>query len=405
MTSPIPEEKETRRRTLLMAGAVAASVLLLGVGVGLAVLAHRPLGTAPATGAAASEEASETASSGPDDEAQEPTRTGGQQLTNTTTVVPDAEVAAHPGKVVRSPQIAFRLGSQIYVADEDGGSARAIYRSDGAFSLAPDASALAIAAAPGGGSAVLVDVASGRSVPVTAAVDLPTWAGDSSWVAYTAKDASGTYSLRRAARDGAGDALLVSPGAGPKIASDGKQVAFVKTNQASNDDALAVLSVSSHKVTTLPSVNGRRIAKADGSLGYAWSPSGILYFAQAGGSAGSGYVGALDASLGSGRVLASLPTSPAGLAPDDLTFSPDGKQLVLTENGDDGYSRMLLVDAAGKAVRSLTTRRDAYPIRWTVDGKSILYIEGNAIQEETTALYRMNPDGTQRLMVVSGAGL
>ena len=403
MTSPALQEKAARRRTVLIASAVAASVLLVSVGVGFALLAHRPART-PVAGVVTSGEASENAT--PSGEESQVSTGTGQPLTSTTTVVTDDEVATHPGTIVRSPKIAFRLGGQIFVANEDGTQAKAVYRSQSApFALAPDASALAVAPPTSGGPAVLVDTASGRSVAVTGAVDLPAWAPDSSWLAYTAKDASGTFSVRRIAPDGTGDALLTKPGAAPQISPDSSRVAFVKTNQSPDEDPLSVLAVATRKVTTPPRVGGKRIAKANGALDFAWSPSGALYFAQTGGSADSGYVGLLDKSLGSGTKLTSLPTTPAGLAPDDLAFSPDGKHIVLTENGDDGYSRLVVVDVAGKRVSSLSTRRDAYPLRWTVDGKAILYIEGNAIQMEKTSLYRINPDGTRRLMVVSGAGL
>ena len=113
MTSPALQEKAARRRTVLIASALAASVLLVSVGVGFALLAHRPART-PAAGVVTSGEASENAT--PSGEESQVSTGTGQPLTSTTTVVTDDEVATHPGTIVRSPKIAFRLGGQIFVA-------------------------------------------------------------------------------------------------------------------------------------------------------------------------------------------------------------------------------------------------------------------------------------------------
>ena len=405
MTAPASEERDARRRAVLVALVVGVSVLLVGAGIALAVMARRPQGVRPATPVGSSD-TSQTATSGTVTPAGETTHSSQAATATTATVASAGSGSAHPGTVVRSSKIAFRLGGQIFVADEDGGHAKPVYRSaDAAFDLAPDASTLAVGRPSGGGSAVLVNVASGHAVPVVNAVDLPVWAGDSSWAAYTSRDASGTYSVRRISRDGTGDALLVKPGGSPQVSPDGRQVAFVRTNQSANEDALAVLSVPSKTVTRLPSLSGRPIARAAGSLDYAWSPSGTLFFAQAGGTTGSGYVGQVGTSLTGVSQLVSLPATTPALAPDDLAFTPNGSQIVLTENGDDGYSRMVVVEVAKKTARQLPTRRDAYPLRWSADGTSILYIEGNAIQMENTALYTINPDGTRRVLLVAGAGL
>ena len=66
---------------------------------------------------------------------------------------------------------------------------------------------------------------------------------------------------------------------------------------------------------------------------------------------------------------------------------------------------MWVVPTAGGTAFSLSTRRDNYPLQWTVSGKDILFIEGNAFQGENTSLYHVSPTGTRRLQLVAGAGL
>jgi hypothetical protein len=73
--------------------------------------------------------------------------------------------------------------------------------------------------------------------------------------------------------------------------------------------------------------------------------------------------------------------------------------------GDDGYSRISVADTAAHKITSISTRSDVYPIRWTLDGTSILYIFGNAIQNQSTSLYRMKPDGSSKTVILAGAGL
>ena len=52
---------------------------------------------------------------------------------------------------------------------------------------------------------------------------------------------------------------------------------------------------------------------------------------------------------------------------------------------------MWLVPITGGSPVSLSSRRDDYPLKWSVSGKDILFIEGNAFQGESTALFHMSP--------------
>jgi hypothetical protein len=53
----------------------------------------------------------------------------------------------------------------------------------------------------------------------------------------------------------------------------------------------------------------------------------------------------------------------------------------------------------------LSLRHDDYLLRWSADGKKVLFIDGNVLQGDTTQLMSARPDNTLRLTVVRGAGL
>jgi len=87
----------------------------------------------------------------------------------------------------------------------------------------------------------------------------------------------------------------------------------------------------------------------------------------------------------------------------DLCASGDGNRLAYAEAGDDGYSRIFAMDAAGGGSPvTLSVRRDDYPMCWGCDGR-LFFIEGNAWQGESTKLMSVQPDGTGRTTVLEGA--
>ena len=85
-----------------------------------------------------------------------------------------------------------------------------------------------------------------------------------------------------------------------------------------------------------------------------------------------------------------------------MTVSPDGGSVLLSAMGDDGYSRLWVVNVESGRFSALTTRRDAYPYAWDGQGR-VLFFEGNTFQGETGALVSALPDGTSRHFVVTGA--
>ena len=72
---------------------------------------------------------------------------------------------------------------------------------------------------------------------------------------------------------------------------------------------------------------------------------------------------------------------------------------------DDGFSQLYVADTSAKKITALTSLYSEYPKGWVLDGTGVLFIRGNAIQNETTGLWRMNPNNTGRTLLVKDAGL
>jgi Tol biopolymer transport system component len=398
MTEPIPDDT-TGRRTWLIAGVLALTVVLVGVGVSFAVMALRagdaktptftPAQPTQASGSLVESSAVTTTGAGASPTGSV-TPTGAAGSTTPTT--------PPPGQIVRSARIAYRRQGAVWVAGEDGSNAHLVVSSaDGDFSLSPDGRTLAIMKGPNetADHAVLVDVETGVESSLPAATELPSWAPDSSWVAYTAGDLLSGFSIRRAGRDGRGDALVRSQAAAPSISPDGKRIAFAKHLQASAEDTspISVYDLASHTTKVVP--------RSQGASYFSYASGGVLYFVKGG---SDGWVGVADKLLSRSASVVSLPSG-AEVSPGPLMPSPDGSKVLFAMTGDDGYSRLRVVDAASRDMTSIDTRLDASPVGWLLDGSAILYVEGNAFQHEKTSLYRRDPDGSHRTIVVDGAGI
>jgi Tol biopolymer transport system component len=392
MTTPVPDDS-SHTRTILIASVVAVAVMLVGVGVAFAVMASRAPKPPRANFTPAQEtSATESSETSGTDEASE-TASAPTTSRSTQTAAP-----VHPGTNTRASRIAYRMPPQaIWVTDEDGKSnTKLVFRSAGAFSLSPDGTTLAVIDTPSGGGPqlVLVDVASAKETRIPGPTELPEWSPDSSWLAYSASSGLAS-SVRRVNRDGSGDALIVAPGDRPRISPDGRYVAYIKNRQDSPVGPLLVFDTQHRTTKTVPS--------ADASLDYAWGTDGSLYFAQAGTAGGKAALKVADKTRSRSSLLVSLPTTSTLPFPGALMPSPDGAMIVLTMSGDDNMARMVMVNIARKTATEVLPRRSAYPLAWSADGKTLLYIDGNADMEEKTSLYRMNPDGTQRKVLVTGA--
>lgn len=395
MTTPIPDDTTQRTRTLLISGIVVLALVVLGL-TGWAVFRPKPKPSTPGTFTPAEETSASTSATASAETSE--TTSAVTSVSASTSGGASSSSSAPPVTVVRAGKIAFLLGNGVFVANEDGAGAKQVVAqvdSGATFSLSPDGGTLALVSGTDPKSLELIDIATGQAVQVPNAIDLPDWAPDSTWVAYTAHN-GGSFAVRRVNRDGSGDTMLSAPGADPEISPDGTKVAYSLDDPPNAADSLQVIDLVSNKILAVP--------KSAGAVNCAWGPDGSLYFVQPGKS-GGGVASVAAPPLSGTRVLGSIATTSQVGGPGNLYPSPNGKSLLLTYVGDDGYSRMFVLDVKDGSVRALVPRDDAYPLGWSVDGSHILYIQGNVSSpNQTTSLYRINPDGSQRLMVVGGAG-
>ncbi|MDR3687072.1 MAG: hypothetical protein P4L93_08975 [Coriobacteriia bacterium] len=399
MTTPsLDEVTSQRNRTMLIAGVLAIVVVLIGAGVALAILAHRPAPVrphmTPAQETSASPQPSLLTSS-----SLGATSSVVSTSTSSTTTATSTATTSTAGRVVRSGQIAYRLGGQIWVSAEDGTGAKAVYASAaGAYALSPDGKTLVVA--PSSSTCVLVDTTSLTQVPISGPIDLPVWSPDSSWLAYTARTSTGGYEVRRINRDGSGDARVLSGAARPQIAPDGQRIAVNQSIDPTSTDILRVFDngYNGSKVV-------RPVANGAGAQTFAWAASDVLYFTKDRIGTADGWLGVTDKGITKSSVIATLPVADPPVSPGDLYPSPDGSKVLLSMTGDDGHSRLYIADASAKKITPLSSLYDEYPVGWLLDGTAVLFIRGNAIQGETTALYRMRPDNTGRVQLVPKAGL
>ncbi|HEY5505889.1 MAG TPA: hypothetical protein VIK83_00190, partial [Coriobacteriia bacterium] len=278
----------------------------------------------------------------------------------------------------------------------DGSGAKAVFASaSGDYALSPDGKMLVVAQSVS--TYALVNTASGAQLELVGPIELPSWSPDSSWLAYTAGSAITGYSVRRVNRDATGDALVVTHAAKPQIARDGKRVALTTSLDPGGSDPLQVYDISTKVL--------RRVPDGEGAENFAWAPSGVLYFAKDSSGTVAGSLDVANSALSKSSVVARIPASDPPASAGALYPGPDGSKVLFALTGDDGYSRLQIADVAAKKITSPTTLYDEYPKGWLLDGSAVLYIHGNAIQNEKTSLYRMRPDGTKRTIVVSGAGL
>jgi Tol biopolymer transport system component len=397
MNQPIPDDA-AHRRVWLIVGVLSIVVILVAVGA-FAVLATRTPGNKPPAYTPAEETSADASSLATSASVLASGTSGSTATSGTASSTTGANSGTQPKQIVRAALVAYRKDDRIWVAKEDGTGAKAIANSHaGAFALSPDGRTLALAGGPNPATdhCVLIDVATAAQAQLPLAVDLPTWAPDSSWLAYTAGSPDVGYSIRRVDRNGSHDALLVGSGAQPEISADGKRIAYTGHIAANASDPLHVVDISARKTYTVPS--------AQGALHYAWSSTGVLYFVKDSMGITAGWLGSANAAMTKSSVVASLPTG-TNVVPGQLFPSPDGAKILFAMVGDDGYSAMYVADVAGKKITLLSTRRDAYPVQWLLNGSGLLYVEGNAIQKETPALTRVDADGTHKKVLVTGVRL
>lgn len=377
--------EETSRRRLVLG--IAALVVALGVaGVIIAVAVGGSRKTTPAEEPKTFEPAQPTTAA---------PLPGAVASANATPGVPrpgaSSGATVTSGSGVRAPKIAFRLGATIYVAAEDGSNSVAIVQApDGPYALSPDGNRLAYVAA---GALRIVDVATKKAVEAGPAIDKrPAWSADSKTV-YAVRSAGAGSEVFSVTADG-GRAKRVAAGGLVAVAPDADIVVIGPEEAASGSAAKQVLVMRSGK------------AAAAVSAPAAVTGVGI--------TASRLYVGTLDdagavtvwqmALDGSAREAIATPAEVGKPTPVTVLMpSPDGRWVVFSVTGDDGYSRTTSQRVPSGQSAPISVRRDTYPMSFSADGKWLFFIEGNAWQGEQTALKRARPDGIGRVTVVSGA--
>ncbi len=394
MTSPIPDDSLRTRVALIVAISVLG-VAILAMGA-WAVFRPHPKPAAPRTYTPAQETSSSvtTATS-----SLLATPAASAESSSATAAAAAAAAAgsgegAAPG-IVRAAKIEFRLGSSVYVADEDGGSASAVTQAtDGQFALSPDGLTLALAR---NGSISLYEVATGKLLfSAIAETVLPVWLPDSSAVLFMRVAPDGTAQIFSVSPSG-GQESAIGAGSGVAVSPNGANIALLPPPGSTATPQILV-SREGGAFAPIPVPGGDPIGIALGN-------NRIFVSTMSAAEGAAIWSLALDGSGTRRLVKPGTVAAEKGATFGRMLLSPDGLNLLYAAESDDGYSRMWLVPTAGGAPFSLSSRRDNYPLKWSVSGKDILFIEGNAFQGEKTALYHVSPTGTRRLMVVSGAGL
>jgi Tol biopolymer transport system component len=314
-----------------------------------------------------------------------------------TTAAASASAAAAEGAapgIVRAAKVAYRLGGSLYVSNEDGGSARAVTpAADGQYALSPDGATLALARS---GSVTLYDVDTGKmTFSGLAEAVQPVWLPDSSAVMYMRVGADGIAQIYRVSPAGA-DELVVGTGSSVAVSPNGATIALLPP-LGSTATPQVLVSRNGEAFSAVPVPSGDPIGIALGN-------NRLYISTMSPAEGGSIWSVALDGS-GAKQLVKPGSAGDKGATFGRMLPSPDGLSLLYTAESDDGYSRMWLVPTAGGTPSALSSRRDNYPLMWSLSGKEILFIEGNSFQGETTALYHVGPTGSRRLMLVNGAGL
>lgn len=285
----------------------------------------------------------------------------------------------------RAPLIVYRKDGRLFIAAEDGTGARQVAESvAGPHTLSPDGRTLALVDAETG---VLSLVNAGtRTVTRVgqAALDPLAWGPDSAWLVYTAPGPV----VRRVNSDGSGDVLLFR-GSLPAVSSDGEAVVGVSFPSGDGAEIWRRGVVSriglEGPVTGLVSDRAR--------LHYATGPMGEQ----------SATLRVIGHDGRDGGALSVRPSASRPVVFASLSYSPDMGALAYVEHGDDGYSRLFVLDLGTGGVSPLSIRRDCYPLGWSADGESLFFIEGNAMQGESTVLVRAHLSSGIRETLVDGA--
>ena len=383
-------ERLRKRPVLLAALVVACVVVLAGVGLGAYVALRRSPTSAPVGSTRSPRPAppAETSSSQPATRANEPTSSTKPRTKPRTTKPPPAPAVP---TLVRAPLLAYHVGPQLFVAHGDGSAPTEVGTLDvAAMSLSPDGKTLAVVtnASNGEHRLVLLDVATRAQTVVGPAEPVPpAWEASSASLVYQL----GAHSPRihRVRRNGTGD-VEVLQGGNPGVSPDGRVVIASEPTAGGTGGLLRVFRSGSAST-----IDTQSFASA------LTGGTSAIWFATADGGYAGGEVWSVGYGGGSMRRLAVLPdVGPS--SPEAIVPSPTQRELLVQVLGDDGFSRLFVVDLTGR-VTPITSRRDAYPVGWSADGRRVLFVEGNTLLGEPTLLVSARSDGTGKRVLIEGA--
>ena len=379
------------QRTGIIASVVVGCMLVAGSAAGLALqVGGQRAGSAPGA-AKPSIEVPSTEATSSSAAASEATSATSSAATGSQPAAPSSSASR------RAALVAFRRSGAVWVAGEMGGNARSVAVSnDGAFSLSPDGTILALVDASSGRLS-LVTVATGVAVTVgPAAQSTPVWAPDSTWLVYR-NDTDAGVGMVRVAREGAPPRPL-GVGISPSITPDGAWIFAVRADAA-----------AARHVVRVPATGGAATVVSSGSAAANVSETAVsasrIFFARPGAGSAPPMIGSMTLSGAGVKTLVPSPKATNDVSFTTLRVSPDGVWLAYQESGDDGYSRLFCVPTAGGAPVALSLRYDSYLIGWSASGGELLFAEGNTIQGETSRIVAVHPDGSGRRVVTENAGL
>lgn len=303
-------------------------------------------------------------------------------------------------------RVAYVHDEQLKVTGESGGGESVIvgrWKPGGTYALSPDRRSIAYSQPDddvprsglyvvriGGTATRVADIAKGTGFG---------WSPDGARLAATLVNVSGRKVTARRlglvpARGGS-PVRFTFDGRDPAISPDGRQVVFLRPVSLAGATVMEPWRVDASGEGAEPVLPG-----VDASS-LAWLDNRTLIMAERG---AGGRGGRLMKVLADGTGLTELAEAPsARTSLHDVFVGGDSGMVAYDVVGDDGYSRIYTIRQDGVGNRALPGGLDVYPLSWNVDGDRLFYIEGNAWQDEPTALVSASPGGKGKKFLVFGA--
>lgn len=303
--------------------------------------------------------------------------------------------------VARAPYVAYRLGGRIFVARENGASSKPVATSvSGVFALSPDARTLAVVDYTTGGLR-LVDVAKATSVTVGPATQVtPVWSPDSKRLLFVHESPGHRQDVYQVSRAGTTGVILLGVASRAAFSPDGRVIALAASTIASPFGPSEIVLLRDAKLWRRLMAPG---PVTDVALGADRAYVAVAKGMDADGEQTEGiWALAFDPKAKPVRLVWPEAADDRGVL-GMLCLSPDTVHLAYARAGDDGYARMGIIATSGGVPVLVSARKDTYPMGWSADSSVAFFIEGNGWQGEPTALERIRPDGTRKVVLVAGA--